>query len=111
MIGDRDWLLREPKARSVTPFPSLPRGLSVVSGSKPLLNNCYDSREQRLLADYAEAHKQSRRFIVVKGGFRRDFKYWEGRRPSLSLRKGFAREALMAVERGIGYCASQRLAS
>ena len=36
-IGERNWLLRELKARFVTPFPSLPRGLSVVSGSKPLL--------------------------------------------------------------------------
>ena len=71
VIGERNWLLREPKARFVTPFPSLPRSLSVVSGSKPLLINCYDSREQRLLAGYAEAHKQSRRFIVVKEGLGR----------------------------------------
>ena len=56
--------------RDAFPFRS-PRGLSVVSGSKPLLINCYDSRVQRLLADYAEAHKQSRRFIVVKEGLGR----------------------------------------
>ena len=46
-------------------FP-LPAG-----GLKSSLNNCYDSRVQRLIADYAEAHKQSRRFIVVKEGLGR----------------------------------------
>ena len=66
------------------------RGGAVVSGSKPLLNNCCDSREQRLLADYAEARKQSRRFIVVKEGLGRIVGIREGRRPSLSHRKGFA---------------------
>ena len=25
VVGERNWLLREPKARFVTPFPSLPR--------------------------------------------------------------------------------------
>ena len=32
-----------------------------------------------------------------KGGFRRDCRYQEGRRPSLSLRKGVCREALLTV--------------
>ena len=34
-----------------------------------------------------------------KGGFRRDCRYRGGRRPSLSLRKGVCREALLTVER------------
>ena len=36
---------------------------------------------------------------LSKGGFRRDCKYQGGRSPSLSLRKGVCREALLTVER------------